>query len=138
MSGRARTPGDESEGEGQVGEHGIRDRLSSAGEDALGELAHNLLENPVFNQALATALGAGERALQAQRSALTALNIPSGSDLERLERRLRSVSDRLEEIEDRLDDVAMDLGALRKRVADAEPGEPTPDRDRLRIPDPGE
>ena len=124
--------------EGQAAEHGIRDRLSSAGEDALGELAHNLLENPVFNQALATALGAGERALHAQRSALTALNIPSGSDLERLERRLRSVSDRLEEIEDRLDDMAMEVGALRKRVADAGPAEPNSERDRLKIPNPGE
>jgi hypothetical protein len=119
-------------------EHGIRDRLSSAGEDALGELAHNLLENPVFNQALATALGAGERALQAQRSALTALNIPSGADLERLERRLRSVSDRLEEIEDRLDEVAMDVGALRKRVADAASGEAPPEQRRLRTPNPAE
>src|SRR5918996_5568896 len=97
-------------------EHWFRDRLSSAGEDALGELAHNLLENPVFNQALATALGAGERALQAQRSALTALNIPSGSDLERLERRLRSVSDRLETLEDQLDDVSREVEALRKRT----------------------
>ena len=117
-----------SEGEGQADEHGIRDRLSSAGEDAFGELAHNLLENPLFNQALATALGAGERALQAQRSALTALNIPSSGDLERIERRLRSVSDRIEELEDRLDDVGMELAALRKRVADAAATEPAPDR----------
>ena len=122
--------------ERESAEHRIRDRLSSAGEDALGELAHNLLENPVFNQALATALGAGERALQAQRSALTALNIPSGSDLERLERRLRSVSDRLEEIEDRLDDMALELGALRKRVADS--GNSTRDQDRLAVPNSGD
>ena len=125
-------------GEETSAEHGIRDRLSSAGEDALGELAHNLLENPVFNQALATALGAGERALQAQRSALTALNIPSGSDLERLERRLRSVSDRLEEIEDRLDDMAMEVGALRKRVADAGSSPAAPDQDRVKIQNRGE
>lgn len=122
--------------EGQAGEHGIRDRLSSAGEDAFGELAHNLLENPLFNQALATALGAGERALQAQRSALTALNIPSGNDIERLERRLRSVSDRIETVEDRLDEIAIELAALRKRVADA--GGAAPDRERLTTPDAGE
>ena len=83
-------------------EQGLRDRLSTAGEDALGELTHNLFENPVFNQALVAILGAGERALQAQRSAMTALNIPSSSDIERLERRLRSVSDRLDEISDEL------------------------------------
>jgi hypothetical protein len=95
-------------------DHGLRDRLSSAGEDAFGELAQNLLDNPLFNQAFVAALGAGERALQAQRSAMTALNIPSSSDLERFERRLRSLSDRLEEVEDRLDDLAAELGALRR------------------------
>jgi septal ring factor EnvC (AmiA/AmiB activator) len=94
-------------------EQGLRDRLSTAGEDALGELTHNLFENPVFNQALVAILGAGERALQAQRSAMTALNIPSSSDIERLERRLRSVSDRLEEVEDRLDEISDELSALR-------------------------
>ncbi|HEX2435346.1 MAG TPA: hypothetical protein VHI76_01725 [Solirubrobacterales bacterium] len=124
--------------EEQAGEHGIRDRLSSAGEDALGELAHNLLENPVFNQALAAALGAGERALQAQRSALTALNIPSAGDLERIERRVRSVSDRIEEVEDRLDDMAMEIAALRKRVADAAPSDAARDHERLSVPNPGE
>ncbi len=85
---------------------GLRDRLSTAGEDALGELAHSLLENPLFGQAVAGALGAGERALQAQRSAMNALNIPSATDLERIERRLRSLSDRLEELEDRVDELA--------------------------------
>ena len=128
--------------EEQASEHGLRDRLSSAGEDALGELAQNLLENPVFNQALAAALGAGERALQAQRSALTALNIPSAGDLERIERRVRSVSDRIEEVEDRLDDMAMEIAALRKRVADAALSAPAPsdaarDQERLSVPNPG-
>jgi hypothetical protein len=106
----------EADPEGDPGEHGLRDRLSSAGEDAFGEFAQNLFENPLFNQALATALGAGERALQAQRSAMTALSIPSANDLERLERRLRSVSDRLETLEDRLDDVVDELSARQRRA----------------------
>jgi septal ring factor EnvC (AmiA/AmiB activator) len=117
-------------------EHGFRDRLSTAGEEAFGELAQNLLENPLFNQALATALGAGERVLQAQRSAMTALNVPSGSDIERLERRVRSVSDRLEELEDRLDEVADDMAELRRRLAAAENA--STDQARLSVPDPGE
>jgi hypothetical protein len=90
---------------------GIRER----GEEAIGEVAQALLENPVFNQALATALGAGERALQAQRSAMGALNLPSAADVERLERRLRAISERVEEIEDRLDDMARDVAAARRR-----------------------
>jgi septal ring factor EnvC (AmiA/AmiB activator) len=103
--------------EEEAAEHGFRDRLSTAGEETFGELAQSLLDNPLFNQALATALGAGERALQAQRSAMTALNIPSASDIERLERRVRSISDRIEILEDRLDEVADDMAELRARLA---------------------
>jgi septal ring factor EnvC (AmiA/AmiB activator) len=100
----------------QADEGSLRDRLSTAGEEAVGELTQNLLENPLLSQAVAAALGAGERALQAQRSAMTALNIPSGSELERLERRLRGVSDRIEDLEDRLDDLSLELGAVRKKI----------------------
>jgi ABC-type transporter Mla subunit MlaD len=101
--------------------------LRTRGEEALGDLAQALLENPVFNGALSTALGAGERALGAQRSAMGALNIASGADLERLGRRLRSLSDRLEAIEDRLDDLADEVAAFRAREAAGEsagPGRP--------------
>src|SRR5207244_122064 len=73
--------------------------LRGRGEEAIGDLAQALLENPVFSQAVTTALGAGERAVQAQRSAMGALNIASSAELERLGRRLRSLSDRLEAIE---------------------------------------
>ena len=83
----------------------------------MGEVTQALLENPLFNQGLATTLGAGERALAAQRSALSALNIPSASDVERLERRLRSLSNRLEAVEDRLDDIAADAAVKRKAGA---------------------
>lgn len=100
-------------------EKGFRERVSERGEEAIGDLAQTLLENSVLNQALATALGAGERAVQAQRSAMGALNLPAASDLERLERRVRSVSERVEAIEDRLDDLARDVAQLRKRAAEA-------------------
>jgi hypothetical protein len=93
----------------------FRERLSTAGEEALGEIAQALLDNPLFNQALATALGAGERALAAQRSAMSALSIPSASDVERLERRLRSVSNRLEVMEDRLDEIEDAAAAANRR-----------------------
>ena len=87
--------------------------LRTRGEEAIGDLAQALLENPVFHQAVTTALGAGERAAQAQRSAMGALNIASSAELERLGRRLRSLSDRLEAIEDRLDEVADEVAVLR-------------------------
>ncbi|HEX6115534.1 MAG TPA: hypothetical protein VFY99_00445 [Solirubrobacterales bacterium] len=97
---------------------GLRDRISSGGEEAIGNLAQTLLENPVFNSALATALGAGEKAVQAQRSAMGALNLPAATDVERLERRVRSVSERVEAIEDRIDEIARDLSQLRKQQAE--------------------
>jgi chromosome segregation ATPase len=91
--------------------------LRARGEEAIGDLAQALLENPLFNQALTKALGAGERAAQAQRSAMGALNIPAAADLERLEQRLRSLSARLESLEDRVDDVIDDAAALRRRLS---------------------
>jgi chromosome segregation ATPase len=97
--------------------------LRGRGEEALSDLAEALLDNPLFSQAITTAVGAGERAAQAQRSAMGALNIPSASEVERLEQRLRSLSARLESLEDRVDDMIDELGALRRR-AEATGGEP--------------
>jgi CRP-like cAMP-binding protein len=99
------TPGDDAEG-GTVTEYDDRSGIRAKGEEALGDLAQALLDNPVFNQAVSRALGAGERAAQAQRSAMSAVGVSSATDVERLERRLRSLSGRLEEVEDRLDELA--------------------------------
>lgn len=77
--------------------------IRSRGEEAIGDLAQLLLENPVFSQALGKALGAGERAAQAQRAALGAIDVSSASDLERLNRRVRALSDRVEALEDEID-----------------------------------
>jgi hypothetical protein len=82
---------------------GIRDKIARQGEDALGKVAQELLENPLVNSAIAKAFGARERAVQAQETAMGALNIPSAADMERLTRRLRSVSQRMEGIEEAVD-----------------------------------
>ena len=82
---------------------GLRDRLARQGEDALGKLAQDLLENPLVSGTLTRAFEARERAVQAQEAAMGALNLPSAADIERLTRRLRSVSQRLEGIEDGVD-----------------------------------
>src|SRR5881227_3730962 len=110
--------------------------LRRKGEDALGKLAQDLLENPLVHGALARAFEAREKAAQAQEVAMGALNLPSAADLERLTRRVRSLSQRLEGIEDgvdrlderlaslggtaaldsiqaRLDEIAQDLAALK-------------------------
>jgi DNA repair exonuclease SbcCD ATPase subunit len=82
---------------------GLRERVTRHGEDAIGKLAQELLESSVVSGALSAAFEARERALRAQEAAMSALNLPSGGDIERLTRRLRSVSQRLEGIEDALD-----------------------------------
>jgi hypothetical protein len=136
------------------------DRLSRQGEEALGKIAEELISNPVVNAAIARAFEAREKALQAQEAAMGALNLPSAADIERVTRRIRSVSQRLEGIEDaidrldervagaaaesgdqrlarieaRLDEMARDLAALSALVA---PGkEPMPRaQERLTVTD---
>ena len=139
-------------------EAGIVDRLSRQGEEALGRVAEDLIANPVVSGAISRALDAREKAVQAQEAAMGALNIPSAADVERLTRRLRSVSQRLEGIEDaldrleeraalaggddrsaevdaKLDEMARDIAALREAVAPA--GDPVPRaQERLTVTDP--
>ena len=96
-----------------MADEGLRGRLAKQGEDALGKLAQDLLENPLVNGALTRAFEAREKATQAQEAALGALNIPSAADIERLTRRLRSVSQRLEGIEDGVDRLDQRLAELK-------------------------
>lgn len=91
---------------------GLRDRIARQGEDALGKLAQELLENPLVNSAIARAFDARERAVQAQEAAMGALNIPSAADIERLTRRLRSVSQRMEGIEEAVDRLDQRLAGM--------------------------
>jgi len=93
-------------------EKSLKERVTRQGEEAIGKLAQELLENPVVSGALSAAFEARERALRAQEAAMGALNLPSASDLERLTRRIRSVSQRLEGIEDGLDRLDDRLGRL--------------------------
>ncbi len=93
-------------------EQGHRERFTKAGEDALGKFAQEVLENPMVTGALTRAFEAREKAAQAQEVAMGALNIPSAADIERLTRRVRSVSQRLEGIEDGVDRVDERLGGL--------------------------
>jgi chromosome segregation ATPase len=124
-------------------DEGFVEKLSRQGEEALGRVAEELIANPVVNAAIARAFEAREKAVQAQEAALGALNLPSAADIERVTRRLRSVSQRLEGIEDaidrleervatvgasgrlasvetRLDEIARDLARVREAVAPSE------------------
>ena len=138
----------------------LRRPLSRQGEEALGKIAEELISNPVINAAIARAFEAREKAVQAQEAAMGALNLPSAADVERVTRRLRSVSQRLEGIEDaidrleervaaaggagaddrlgriesRLDEIARDIAALATLLAPG--GEPMPRaQERLTVTD---
>ena len=97
----------------------LRDRVAARGEEALGKLAQDLLENPWINSALTAALEARGKATQAQEVAMDFLNLPSAAQMERLTRRVRSLSQRLEGIEEslkRLEDGAHAGASLAQRL----------------------
>ena len=105
----------------------VRERFGEETEDRLGKALSDLLENPLVTGAIGRAFDAREKASQAQEVAMGALNIPSSTDVERLTRRLRTVSQRLEGIEDAvarlersLAPAALDgrLAAIEQRLAD--------------------
>jgi CRP-like cAMP-binding protein len=102
---------------------GLRDRISRQSEEALGKLAEELLGNPMVASTLQRAFEAREKAAHAQEAAMGALGIPSAADIERVTRRLRSLSQRLEAIEDLLDRLEERIGSLDTRL-DAARSEP--------------
>ena len=134
----------------------LRDRVAARGEEALGRIAQDLLENPWINSALTAAFEARGKATQVQEVAMDLLNLPSAAHMERLTRRVRSISQRLEAVEDsltRLEDglrgtppaIAGRLEAIEEQLADltrarAGLAEPQPDavsvdQERMRVED---
>ncbi len=103
---------------GNVGKS-LRERLGGGAEDRLGKALSELLDSPLLTGAIGAAFDAREKASQAQEVALSALNIPTAADVERLTRRLRSVSHRLEAIEDGVDrlDRALAPAGVEARLA---------------------
>ncbi|WP_249010221.1 hypothetical protein [Conexibacter sp. DBS9H8] len=80
--------------------------LRRQGEEVIGRIAQELLQSPVVTGALSTVFETRERATRAQELAMSALNLPSAADIERLTRRVRSVAQRIEGLEDGLDRIA--------------------------------
>lgn len=92
--------------------------LRARSEQAIGELAQALLDSQVLENAVAAAFGAREKAAEAQHAAMAALNLASATDVERVERRLRSISQRLEDVEDQVDRIARDVGGIKRKLAE--------------------
>ena len=84
-------------------EQSFVDRLSRQGEEALGKIAEELVANPVVNGALDRRLRGAREGRPGAGGGDGRAQHPSAADIERLTRRLRSVSQRLEGIEDALD-----------------------------------
>src|SRR3954470_16685605 len=97
-------------------DEGLREKLSRQGEEALGKIAEELAANSLVTGAISRAFEAREKAVQAQEAAMGAFGIPSAADIERLTRRLRSVSQRLEGIEDSVDGVDDRLAEIKKGI----------------------
>lgn len=93
-----------------------QDGLRARSEQAITELAQALLDSQVLENAVSAAFGARGKAVEAQHAAMSALNLPSAGDVERLERRLRSFSQRLEEVEEQIDQVVGDIAEIRRRL----------------------
>lgn len=100
-------------------ENDDHDGLRARSEQAIGELAQALIDNPTLHNAIQAAFGAREKAIEAQQAAMSALNLSSATDVERVERRLRSFSQRLEDLEEQIDDLSREIGALRRENAKA-------------------
>ena len=98
------------------GNEGIRDKVQSKGEKAAADLAQALIGSPAFGQAVSAAVAARDRAADAQRVAMGAMGLSSQDEAERLERRVRVLSDRLEETEDRLDAALDQVRELRSEL----------------------
>jgi chromosome segregation ATPase len=96
---------------------GIHQRVTKQGEEAIGKLAQDLLKSPLVTGTLTAAFDARERAGRAQELAMSALNLPSAADLDRLTRRLRSVSQRIEGLEEGLDRIADRLDRSRETAS---------------------
>jgi chromosome segregation ATPase len=94
-----------------------QDGLRARSEQAIGELAQALIDNPTLHNAVSAAFGAREKAIEAQQAAMSALNLPSAADVERLERRLRSFSQRLEDVEEQIDELGREVAGLRRQAA---------------------
>ena len=82
------------------------DSLRARSEQAIGEIAQALIDSPHLHSALQAAFGAREKAIEAQQAAMSALNLPSAGDVERLE-----------DVEEQIDDLTRELGALRRKIA---------------------
>lgn len=84
--------------------------------DGIGGIVDELASSWLVGDALTRIVDVGERAFRAQQGALSALGLPSGSQFESLNLRVRTIFHRLEELEDELDRLTDRIVALEAEV----------------------
>ncbi len=93
---------------------GWRSRVTRQGEEAVGWLAQEVIDNDAVQGAVKGVVDAGQRVFRARESVFGMLDLSSASDLQKLTRRMRSVSQRLEDVEDGVDGLSQKIGGMSK------------------------
>lgn len=96
----------------------LRDRIVRQGEDAVGRIAQDALDNKLVKGVVQGITDSGQKVFEAREVVFGVLDLSSASDLQKLTRRLRSVSQRLEDVEDGVDRLSSRVGALNSTDVD--------------------
>lgn len=96
----------------------LRDRIVRQGEDAVGRIAQDALDNKLVKGVVQGITDTGQKVFEAREAVFGVLDLSSASDLQKLTRRLRSVSQRLEDVEDGVDRLSSRVGALNSTDVD--------------------
>lgn len=96
----------------------LRDRIVRQGEDAVGRIAQDALDNKLVKGVVQGITDSGQKVFEAREVVFGVLDLSSASDLQKLTRRLRSVSQRLEDVEDGVDRLSSRVGALNSNDVD--------------------
>lgn len=85
--------------------------------EGIGGIVDEVASSRLVGDALNRIVDAGERVINAQQSALSALGLPSGSQFESLVLRVRTLFHRIEELEDDLDRLDQRIAKLEAAAA---------------------
>lgn len=89
--------------------------------EGIGGIVDEVASSWLVGDALTRLVDAGERVINAQQSAMSALGLPSGSQFENLTLRVRTLFHRIEELEDDIDRLEAKVAKLEMQKKAATP-----------------
>jgi polyhydroxyalkanoate synthesis regulator phasin len=98
-------------------EESIFDRLKARGEEVLGQISSELMQNEHFMRAMQGALEGKQRLDRAVGKALKTMNVPTRSELKRAVARIDALEQELGELREKLKSASRGKGAPRKAAA---------------------